>query len=212
MDHRDGRSPLHRAPRGSKIEHRYSQSVSLTYLGDFHADDGDWQAAARAYEEARQIAEETSNAQFLIHALIGLATARFAFNDLAGARQTVSEARQYRVPRSYHRVLFLEGAGALRAGAVEAAVTAFTSAKSEAEQILVHTPEHLHALETKGAAAAGFLCGRSNAREAARRIAPPARLIEAVIAQRGLRLLEILGDAFFDSRLLPIREAAASPP
>jgi tetratricopeptide (TPR) repeat protein len=197
-----------------KIQHRYSQSVSLTYLGDFHADEGDWLAAAHAYDEARQIAEETSNAQFLIHSLIGLATARFASNDLAGGRQAVSQARQYRVPRSYHRVLFLDGAGALRAGAVDAAVLAFTQARSEAEQILVHTPQHLHALETKGAAATGLLlCGRSNALEAAEAYRA-ARAInsETVIARRGLRLLEILGDAFSDTRLLPIREAAAGPP
>ena len=82
-----------------KAEYRYTESLTLNYLGDIFADQCQWEKAIESYEQAIQIADETSNAEVAIGARSGLALACISPGDLGRASQAIVEAQRHHVPR-----------------------------------------------------------------------------------------------------------------
>lgn len=184
-----------------EIGYRPIEAVALTGMGHVYLDHQENDLAIKQFEQAIEIADEISDHQIQKEARLGLALADLIGGDLVGAREMAEAAQQFDRPSSNYVNSALLGMLRLRQGDSQGATKAFTTALSQASEILASSPQLYDALDMKGTILCGLaLCGEPSHIPAAKEAFSAARAINSSKGTIGHVLL------VFDTLALDDRE------
>lgn len=192
------------------IGYRLIESAATSLLAGLMVREGRFEDAIKAYEEAREIADDSNAVQMQMGVRGGLAWACLLAGDLPRARTVAEEAAKYRFPNGYGSVLALGSVVALRQGDTAAASKAFDMTLREADAQLAGTARAYGSAYAKALALAGLaLCRDAALTEAAAEAYRNARAISAApgIVMDKLQELDALAVADTAGTLKAVRAA-----
>jgi tetratricopeptide (TPR) repeat protein len=195
-----------------EIGYRHAEAESHFNMGELRTSQETWGEAAREFEQAIEIADDTGNAQNSRDAREGLALVNVYRNDLAAARELAEAARKYDVPLANCRSSAMLGLVALRQGDMNTAREAFTAAVNEADHLISLTADRYGALDVKGLALSGLaLSGAPVQFHASKAAYNAARAVTcgAGVVRSVLQYFDALALADTDGILAEVRSFAA---
>jgi tetratricopeptide (TPR) repeat protein len=142
---------------GKQINYRLIETGCRTYLGNLYLGQDLFEKAAVQFKQSIEIADDIGQTQFQSEARWRLALTWLCLGDFAGARVMAEAGRQFHFPMSDHKTSLTLAVAALRQGDRPAAQEAFTTALSQAGEMLARTPQLFEAIDIQGLA----LCGLS---------------------------------------------------
>jgi tetratricopeptide (TPR) repeat protein len=194
------------------IGYRFIEANAHVGMGTLYLSQSGWKEAARAFEQAIEIADDIGSPQWQQAAREMLALVNLGRMDLAGARDMAETAREYDVPLRNHNTSTVLAVVALRQGDLNTAREAFTTALNQATALLAITADLYDALDAKGLSLCGLaLCADPKQIPAAKEAFQAARVVTSAagIVGRVLQLFDALAQADTDGILAEVRPIAA---
>jgi tetratricopeptide (TPR) repeat protein len=194
------------------IGYRLIEGSAHHGIGGCYLSQADWPEAAREFEQAIEITDGIGNTELSRRAREDLALVNVYRNNLPKARDLIEAARKDDVPVENHRTSAMLGVVAMRQGDVNVAREAFTSAITEASQLIALTADRYNALDVKGLSFCGqALSGNTAQIPAAKAAYEAARAVisDAGITRGVLQLFDALAQVDTNGILAAVRPVAA---